>query len=187
MSYHLILPFFPDELRALLLDPSISDLMINGTTGVYADRAGVVAGALGDLRTYGATSETPARLARARPMAARAARKLASAALRVWLAGSICSSRALSWESAKSSHHLPRRVVSEGCAADAASGDRERREREAEECDVGAARCGLLHPHCAAPLVEGAPTSTGVPLTRESEGSRMTASCGVRPEVTSTE
>ena len=42
MSYHLILPFFPEELRALLLDPSISDLMINGTTGVYADRAGVV-------------------------------------------------------------------------------------------------------------------------------------------------
>ena len=35
MSYHLILPFFPEELRELLLDPSISDLMINGTTGVY--------------------------------------------------------------------------------------------------------------------------------------------------------
>ena len=42
MSYNLILPFFPEEIRALLLDPSISDLMINGTTGVYADRAGVV-------------------------------------------------------------------------------------------------------------------------------------------------
>jgi pilus assembly protein CpaF len=42
MSYHLILPFFPEELRALLLDPSISDLMINGTTGVFADRDGVV-------------------------------------------------------------------------------------------------------------------------------------------------
>ena len=42
MSFELILPFFPDELRALLLDPSISDLMINGTTGVYADRGGVV-------------------------------------------------------------------------------------------------------------------------------------------------
>jgi len=42
MSYHLILPFFPEELRALLLDPSISDLMINGTAGVYADRNGVV-------------------------------------------------------------------------------------------------------------------------------------------------
>ena len=42
MSYHLILPFFPDELRELLLDPSISDLMINGTTGVFADRNGVV-------------------------------------------------------------------------------------------------------------------------------------------------
>jgi pilus assembly protein CpaF len=42
MSYELILPFFPEEMRALLLDPSISDLMINGTTGVYADRNGVV-------------------------------------------------------------------------------------------------------------------------------------------------
>ena len=42
MSYELILPFFPEELRGLLLDPSISDLMINGTTGVYADRGGVV-------------------------------------------------------------------------------------------------------------------------------------------------
>ena len=42
MSFDLILPFFPEELRALLLDPSISDLMINGTTGVYADRGGVV-------------------------------------------------------------------------------------------------------------------------------------------------
>src|SRR6201999_2167257 len=43
MSFDLILPFFPDELQALLLDPSISDLMINGTTGVFADRGGVVA------------------------------------------------------------------------------------------------------------------------------------------------
>jgi pilus assembly protein CpaF len=42
VSFELILPFFPDELRALLLDPSISDLMINGSTGVYADRGGVV-------------------------------------------------------------------------------------------------------------------------------------------------
>jgi pilus assembly protein CpaF len=42
MSYELILPFFPEELRGLLLDPSISDLMINGTTGVFADRNGVV-------------------------------------------------------------------------------------------------------------------------------------------------
>ena len=42
MSYQLILPFFPEELRALLLDPSISDLMINGTMGVFADRGGVV-------------------------------------------------------------------------------------------------------------------------------------------------
>lgn len=42
MSYNLILPFFPPELRELLLDDSISDLMINGITGVYADRDGVV-------------------------------------------------------------------------------------------------------------------------------------------------
>jgi pilus assembly protein CpaF len=42
MSFQLILPFFPEELRALLLDPTISDLMINGTTGVFADRGGVV-------------------------------------------------------------------------------------------------------------------------------------------------
>ncbi len=40
MGYELILPFFPEELRALLLDPSISDLMINGASGVYADRGG---------------------------------------------------------------------------------------------------------------------------------------------------
>jgi len=37
-----VLPFFEDELQALILDPTISDLMINGTTGVYADRGGVV-------------------------------------------------------------------------------------------------------------------------------------------------
>jgi len=42
VSYELILPFFPEELRALLRDPSISDLMINGTMGVYADRGGVL-------------------------------------------------------------------------------------------------------------------------------------------------
>jgi pilus assembly protein CpaF len=42
VSYDLILPFFPEEIRGLLIDPSISDLMINGTTGVYADKDGVV-------------------------------------------------------------------------------------------------------------------------------------------------
>lgn len=42
MSFELILPFFPDELRTLLLDPSISDLMINGTSGIFADRGGVI-------------------------------------------------------------------------------------------------------------------------------------------------
>ncbi len=42
MSFQLILPFFPEELRSLLLDPTISDLMVNGATGVYADRGGVL-------------------------------------------------------------------------------------------------------------------------------------------------
>jgi pilus assembly protein CpaF len=37
-----VLPFFEEELQALILDNTISDLMINGTTGVYADRGGVV-------------------------------------------------------------------------------------------------------------------------------------------------
>src|SRR6201992_3749858 len=42
MSFELILPFFPDELRGLFRDPSISDFMINGTTGLFADKGGVV-------------------------------------------------------------------------------------------------------------------------------------------------
>lgn len=42
MSFELILPFFPEELRAVLLDDSISDLMINGTSGAYADRNGII-------------------------------------------------------------------------------------------------------------------------------------------------
>lgn len=42
MSFDLILPFFPEELQTLLRDDSISDLMINGTNGVYADRDGIV-------------------------------------------------------------------------------------------------------------------------------------------------
>jgi pilus assembly protein CpaF len=42
LSFDLILPFFPEELRAVLLDNSISDVMINGTKGVYADRNGMV-------------------------------------------------------------------------------------------------------------------------------------------------
>ena len=37
-----VLPFFEDELQALILDNTISDLMINGTKGVYADRGGVI-------------------------------------------------------------------------------------------------------------------------------------------------
>ena len=37
-----VLPFFEQDLQSLILDPTISDLMVNGTTGVYADRDGVV-------------------------------------------------------------------------------------------------------------------------------------------------
>ena len=42
MSFELIMPFFPEELRPLFLDPSISDLMINGTTGVFAEKNGEI-------------------------------------------------------------------------------------------------------------------------------------------------
>jgi pilus assembly protein CpaF len=42
MSWELVLGFFPEEMQTLILDPTISDLMINGTTGVFADRDGVV-------------------------------------------------------------------------------------------------------------------------------------------------
>jgi pilus assembly protein CpaF len=42
MSWDLVLGFFPEEVQRLILDATISDLMINGTTGVYADRNGVV-------------------------------------------------------------------------------------------------------------------------------------------------
>ena len=42
MSYEQILPYFPPEIQTLLLDETISDLMINGTRGVFADRNGVV-------------------------------------------------------------------------------------------------------------------------------------------------
>ena len=33
-SWEKVLPFFSEELQALILDPTISDLMVNGTTGV---------------------------------------------------------------------------------------------------------------------------------------------------------
>jgi len=42
VGWEKVLPFFEEELRALILDTTISDLMINGVTGVYADRGGVV-------------------------------------------------------------------------------------------------------------------------------------------------
>ena len=38
MSWDLVLGFFPEEMQRLILDNTISDLMINGTTGVFADR-----------------------------------------------------------------------------------------------------------------------------------------------------
>jgi len=42
MSWDLVLGFFPEEMQRLILDGTISDLMINGTTGVFADRDGIV-------------------------------------------------------------------------------------------------------------------------------------------------
>ncbi len=42
MSWDLVLGFFPEEVKRLILDTTISDLMINGTTGVFADRNGMV-------------------------------------------------------------------------------------------------------------------------------------------------
>jgi pilus assembly protein CpaF len=42
MSWDLVLGFFPEEMQTLILDDTISDLMINGTTGVFADRHGIV-------------------------------------------------------------------------------------------------------------------------------------------------
>jgi len=42
MSWDLVLGFFPEEMQRLILDNTISDLMINGTTGVFADRNGIV-------------------------------------------------------------------------------------------------------------------------------------------------
>src|ERR1700722_4588523 len=42
MSWDLVLGFFPEEMQRLILDDTISDLMINGTTGVFADRNGMV-------------------------------------------------------------------------------------------------------------------------------------------------
>jgi pilus assembly protein CpaF len=43
MSFELILPFFPHPLQALILDDTVSDVCINGTTGVFVERDGVMA------------------------------------------------------------------------------------------------------------------------------------------------
>ncbi len=56
------------------------------------------------------------RPARASATAARAPRNCASACARVWLETETCSSSALSAGSPNSSHHLPRRAASLGCA-----------------------------------------------------------------------
>ncbi|MBB5061216.1 type IV secretory pathway ATPase VirB11/archaellum biosynthesis ATPase, partial [Granulicella aggregans] len=37
-----VLPFFTEDLQALILDPTISEIMINGITGVYAEKSGVI-------------------------------------------------------------------------------------------------------------------------------------------------
>jgi pilus assembly protein CpaF len=43
MSFELILPFFPQSLQDLILDTTVADLCINGTTGVFVERDGVMA------------------------------------------------------------------------------------------------------------------------------------------------
>ena len=43
MAFELILPFFPEALQALILDPAVTDLCINGSSGVYVERQGIMA------------------------------------------------------------------------------------------------------------------------------------------------
>src|SRR4051794_9211291 len=43
MSFELILPFFPPEIQHLILDPTVSDLCINGDRSVFVERNGVMA------------------------------------------------------------------------------------------------------------------------------------------------
>jgi pilus assembly protein CpaF len=43
MAFELILPFFPEPLQALILDPAVTDLCINGSSGVYVERQGIMA------------------------------------------------------------------------------------------------------------------------------------------------
>ena len=47
MSFELILPFFPDALQKLILDPTVADLCINGAAGVFVERDGTMARAEG--------------------------------------------------------------------------------------------------------------------------------------------
>src|ERR1039458_1540981 len=54
--------------------------------------------------------------ARASLTRARAERKLANAAATFWFEMATCSSSAFNWVLVKTSHHLPRRAASLGCA-----------------------------------------------------------------------
>ena len=42
VGWEKVLPFFTEDLQALILDPTISEIMINGVTGVYAEKGGVI-------------------------------------------------------------------------------------------------------------------------------------------------
>lgn len=42
-SFELILPYFPASVQALILDPTVSDLMLNATGSVFTDRNGKLA------------------------------------------------------------------------------------------------------------------------------------------------
>ena len=47
MSFELILPFFPPEIQELIMDPTVSDLCINGDRSVFVERNGVMAHVMG--------------------------------------------------------------------------------------------------------------------------------------------
>jgi pilus assembly protein CpaF len=47
MSFGLILPFFPEPLQDLIMDTTVADLCINGTSGVFVERDGVMSEARG--------------------------------------------------------------------------------------------------------------------------------------------
>ena len=43
MAFELILPFFPEAIQALILDDTVTDLCINGSTAVFVERGGIIA------------------------------------------------------------------------------------------------------------------------------------------------